>query len=197
MKRAGRWLFNLAAAKRVAPACALLAFVLLGLLCWIQSSLLGDWFFSFGRNYIDEVLISNNSQVSLVNVQWLHFLRPVGLPEAGKYFLTAQLPPLGDGTSFSDQVYGTWWGGYRTFGRGRDGRPLIEETSFEVRTQLAGCLCFIPLLPTIVRAIRGMRRRTRGLCPVCSYDLRATPERCPECGTAVQRTVEGAGGGGA
>ncbi|HEV8290478.1 MAG TPA: hypothetical protein VGP94_01080, partial [Tepidisphaeraceae bacterium] len=48
-------------------------------------------------------------------------------------------------------------------------------------------------IPLLIRAFRKSLRDTHGLCLHCGYDLRASPERCPECGqpaSSIHRRVD-------
>src|SRR5437879_6343291 len=48
-------------------------------------------------------------------------------------------------------------------------------------TAIAPSWCLIGYL----RRRRAIKWRQEGLCPRCGYDLRASVQRCPECGTLV------------
>lgn len=52
---------------------------------------------------------------------------------------------------------------------------------------LTTLLALLPLceVPVLIFAIRKSLRQTQGHCLHCGYDLRASPERCPECGQAA------------
>jgi hypothetical protein len=47
-------------------------------------------------------------------------------------------------------------------------------------TLILGCIMAIVI--TRIPGRRARLRASRGLCRHCGYDLRATPQRCPECG---------------
>jgi hypothetical protein len=65
--------------------------------------------------------------------------------------------------------------------------PVYDEHRWQV-TAPAWFLFLVVAGPGVLIGVRAWRRRQQrraGLCAGCGYDLRATPERCPECGRAI------------
>ena len=75
-----------------------------------------------------------------------------------------------------EQVTNYWHG----FGFKNDFYCLMIDVPHWFLALITGVL---PLL-----AIRGIAHngQSTGSCTVCGYDLRATPDRCPECGTVAR-----------
>src|SRR5258706_9785873 len=59
----------------------------------------------------------------------------------------------------------------------------VIELEYRWLVALTGVLPCVAGLFILKRVIRKFRRRAPGLCLACGYDVRATPERCPEGGT--------------
>ena len=79
-----------------------------------------------------------------------------------------------------------WWHGFSYWDN-----PPAEDPAWIIVTPLWFVLAAFGVLPTtwcIRRFSHISRRRKPGLCTACGYDLRASTDRCPECGTAIPVT---------
>jgi hypothetical protein len=62
--------------------------------------------------------------------------------------------------------------------------------SMRIPFWLLSPLSALPAVSLLIKRRQEKRRTILGACRQCGYDLRATPERCPECGTvAMQPTM--------
>lgn len=67
--------------------------------------------------------------------------------------------------------------------QGHTGDPSLKSfTAVWTPTWLVIAALFLPMALYLPYQIRRRKRALVGHCRRCGYDLRATPERCPECG---------------
>ena len=64
--------------------------------------------------------------------------------------------------------------------------PAVRVSVVTVAADSWLILLVLVVLASLFLTLANRRRRSRGVCANCGYDLRATPDRCPECGMVPQ-----------
>lgn len=71
---------------------------------------------------------------------------------------------------------------------GTKSRSTLSFWKIETYHPVVIAVFALPLLPWGIAPLRkwkATRRRRAGFCPRCGYDVRASGERCPECGETI------------
>ena len=175
MKRIRRWLSPTLAVLSLALCAASVAL-------WARSSNTSEWVeWVHGRHFYAASTARGAIALTysyITNADYPHFaFESVAWPDMNSVYQSEHHPTFWNafGFRYDDSmriVYREGDGSTSSGGRCRVQFPLYVAVVFFTLAPLGyGFQIF-----------RHRRRRTQGICPNCGYDLRASPDRCPECG---------------
>jgi hypothetical protein len=195
MRRFRRWLFNALA------AVSLLLWVIT-IIVWVRSEFAYDEFakLSIDRgtgNYVLPVIVWDDGRLEVL-LRTEHFDKP----PLGK-------PPLRDhpwrhipNNSYSHYPHGAQYNGMSNVKWIWFYHPLLRDAVVQgtseywivVRLWIIAALTSIAPSVWVWQTKREHGRAAQGFCRQCGYDLRATPDRCPECGSIPPKPEEAISG---
>jgi hypothetical protein len=142
---------------------------------WARSYFVADrWILNWGGPYgIYYELASAKQAVYYFRTKW----QP---PSLGKLKVSYESYPITSKTIGPVKDLPSFFGFSFCFTGGPQSRS--RELILRIPYWFFVLLAAVPPVCHVVRRIRARRRIAHGRCAMCGYDLRATPERCPECG---------------
>lgn len=195
MKRLRRWIWNGLAALSVLLCAAFIAIRIAS-----RHMCLEFGFDRPERNGLNVGEIYATTPRDNIYVAYLRYTKPI--PSLYRHHLNFAKDEACDadwsGSHFLGTNFSSGFAVFNSFG-GRFGSdsdtasagapPFITGNLFGLTIPIYYIVSLTLILPGfwLTRHIHTMHREGKSSCFVCSYGLRATPNRCPECGTIPQK----------